>query len=118
VPQLMGYMFQGGWESELFLMDYNATSALDPLQTLELHSCGWSRPWYCNEVATPLIAAAATESDDKRRNRLLGDVYRLYHDDAPALFLWETVGFDATAAGVVGFRMVNGVLDYAALDRP
>ena len=115
VRELLGYMFRGGWTSDMFLMDYNASTALDAMLPLELHSCGWMAPWYCNEQATPLIAAAAVEHDEGRRNRLLGQIYRAYHDDASALYLYDAVGFDATGPAVVDFRTPNGVIDYSAV---
>jgi peptide/nickel transport system substrate-binding protein len=117
VRELMGFMFGGGWKSDMFLMDYNASTALDPMQPLQLHSCGWMAPWYCNDQATPLIAAAAIEHDEAKRDRLLSRIYRAYHDDASALYLYDTVGFDATGPSVVDFRTPNGIIDYSSVGK-
>ncbi len=117
VPDLMGNMFRGGWESDMFFMEYDASTALEATAPLQLHSCGWMAPWYCNEAATPLIAALAAERDEAARDRLLGRIYRLYHDDASALYLYEAVGFDAVGPDVADFRTPNGVIDYAAIRR-
>ena len=117
VPELMANMFKGGWESDMFFMEYDASTALDAAQPLQLHSCGWMAPWYCNEAATPLIEALAVERDEAARDRLLGKIYRLYHDDASALYLYEAVGFDAVGPGVTNFRTPNGVIDYATVGR-
>jgi peptide/nickel transport system substrate-binding protein len=117
VPELMAYMFRGGWESDMFLMEYNASTGLDPMQPLQLHSCGWVAPWYCNEAATPLIKTAAVEHDAARRNQLFSEIYRAYHEDASALYLYEAVGFDAIGPDVVDFRAPNGIIDYAAVSK-
>jgi peptide/nickel transport system substrate-binding protein len=117
VPELMAFMFRGGWESDMFFMEYDASTALDAAQPLQLHSCGWMAPWYCNEEATPLIRELAVERDEAARGRLLARIYRAYHDDASALYLYEAVGFDAIGPGVVGFRTPNGVIDYAAISK-
>jgi len=43
-------------------------------------------------------------------------VARVYHDQAPGIYLHDAVQFDAVKNRVVGYAMANYVIDWHALD--
>ena len=117
VSQFVRNMFQGGWEGEAFGIDYAATAALDPMRPLRYHSCLWVHAWYCNESVMPLIEAATVEMDRAKRLDLIRQIYQIYRDDPPGIYLFETIGFDGVGPRISHFAAPNGVLDYAKIDK-
>ncbi len=113
---LMRNVFAGGWRGDAFGMDYGSLPTLDALRPFRLHSCLWTKPWYCDPELVPLIKAARVELDEARRHDLTRAVVRRSRDRAAALFLYEIVSFDALAPRVRDYRNAFGVIDYAVLD--
>jgi peptide/nickel transport system substrate-binding protein len=107
---LVNQIFQGGWKGEAFSMTMDTLPTLDALRPFRLHSCLWVSPWHCNEADTPVIEEAQRELDLEKRNALVQELLRRYHDDPPALYLVQVVGFVG-----LGKRIRNYVSDYGVI---
>ena len=85
---------------------------LDVLRAVPMHSCQRLVPWHCDPELMPLIEAAQREFDPHRRLELLQEIMRVFHNDPPMLYLFESVHFDGLAARVRGFNPANRIINY------
>ncbi len=111
-PQLIRYIQRGGFKGEAFGMDYGTAPSLDALRPLRLHSCQWRVPWNCDPAIMPLLEAAQAEFDPGKRLDLTRQVMRRWHDDAPAIFLFDIVGSTGLGPRVTGWRVENNLIRY------
>lgn len=106
--QYFNALGQTSFEGDAFPVDWPSWPTIDVTRSLLPHSCFRPVPWYCDATLTPLLVAARTEWDEGKALALRRDLMRRYHDQAPALFLYETVNFAAVSARVKNFHMLNG----------
>lgn len=109
--------FTGGRISrDGFMLSWTATPVLDATQAVALHSCLKPRPWYCDQNIMPTLMAAMGEWDTERALDLRHQVMRHYRDQAPGIFLHESVGFAALSSKVSGFKYTYGKILYDQMD--
>ncbi len=96
------------FEGDAFPVDWPSWPTVDVTRALLPHSCFRPVPWFCDESVTPRLVAARTEWDETKALTLRHALMRYYHDQAPALFLYETVNFAAVSARVKNFTIING----------
>lgn len=109
--------FTGGRMSrDGFMLSWTATPVLDATQAVALHSCLKPRPWYCDQTIMPTIMAAMGEWDTERAIDLRHQVMRYYRDQAPGIYLHESVGFAALSNRVSGFKYTYGKILYDQIE--
>jgi len=90
------------WEGAGFSMQYEGFPTADASRPLGTHSC--SRPeklrWICFEEISPLIEQANQEFDPTKREAMLQQAMKYYHDQASALYMYERVQIDGLAKNV------------------
>lgn len=106
--QYFNALAQTTFEGDAFPVDWPSWPTIDVTRSLLPHSCFRPVPWFCDASVTPRLVGARTEWDESKALALRRDLMRYYHDQAPALFLYETVNFAAVSAQVKNFHMLNG----------
>ena len=114
--RLVQQVYSGGWEGDAFAMSMETNPTLDALRPFRLHSCLWAAPWFCDPEDTRLIRAAESEMDPQKRLSLVRELLRRYHDDPPAIYMFQMVGFTGLAPQVRNFASDYGVYNYHAVD--
>lgn len=102
----------GGFAGDAFSMAFDSKPSLDAQRSVSMHSCLRAVPWHCDRSLMPLIEAARTEFDAARREHLLQQIMQAYHDDPPAIYLFESVYLDGLHHRVGNYRPENGVINY------
>jgi peptide/nickel transport system substrate-binding protein len=97
------------FSGDAFPIDWPSWPTIDVTRALLPHSCERLKPWYCDPAVMPKLVAARTEWDAPTALALRRELMRHYHDQAPAIFLYENVTFVGLGKGVSGFAIVNGV---------
>lgn len=115
-PQLVRQIYNGGWKGEGFSMTMDTMPTLDALKPFRIHSCLWVKPWHCNERDTPLIQAALRETDLDRRSGMTRELLRRYHDDPPAIYIAQMVGYVGLAKNVRNYISDFGIIHYHELE--
>lgn len=113
---LVRRIYDGSWQGQAFAMSMDTMPSLDALRPFRLHSCLWSSPWHCNPEDTPLIKAAMAEGDLDRREALVRSLLKRYHDDPPAIYMFQMVGFTGLSPRVKNFASDYGVYNFHAMD--
>jgi len=108
----LGDFVRGSLTRDAFTLVWGATPTLDAVRAIALHSCQKPAPWYCDKRITPTIEAAVTEWDNERAIALRQQIMKFYHDEAPSIFLYESVGFSGLHKRVRGFRYTYGKINY------
>jgi len=107
---------RGLTEGDAFTMIWPAYPVLDTLQTMRLHSCLKPDGWYCDKRIMPFIKAAQVEWDKSRAMDLRKSINRFYHDEAPSIFLYETVFFAGLSKRIRGFNNTFGYINYDEIE--
>ena len=115
-PQLVRQIHNAGWKGEAFSMTMDAMPTFDALRPYRIHSCLWVQPWHCNESDTPLIQAALRETDLERRVEMMRELLKRYHDDPPAIYIAQMVGFVGLAPTVQNYVSDFGIIHYHELE--
>ena len=102
----------GEIDSDLFPTPWLASPSADLLRSLNQNSCFRPKPYYCDPAITPKMTEALREQDPARGLALRHELAAHYHDQAPAIFLFETVMFAGLSARVTGFHMDGLFLAY------
>lgn len=112
VQTLLRNSNEGGWSGDAFGMSFATEPSVTALRPLRVWSCLWLSPWYCNRDLQPRIDAAMREFDDAKRLAEVQDIMRIYHDEAPAIFLYDVVRFGALTQRVENFKEENGFINF------
>ena len=96
------------FSGDAFPVDWPSWPTIDVTRSLFAHSCERFKPWFCDETAMPILAAARTEWDTAKSLALKHQLMRRYHDQAPAIFMYETANFVGLSRRISGFKMING----------
>jgi peptide/nickel transport system substrate-binding protein len=108
---------QAPWQGTMLAIDSGSSPSIDAMRTINsLHSCKFFNAWYCDQSIMPPIDAANQEFDPAKREQLVAQVMRHYHDQAPAIFLHEIRQYDGVSAKVRNYEPVNMVINYHAID--
>lgn len=105
-------VFGSGNYSDAFGMWWGTQPSLDSIRAVTLHSCRQRTAWFCDESIMPKVDAALTSWDEDEALALRHEVHAYYHDQAPAIFLYETVLFAGLASGVQGYEDDFGFVRY------
>jgi peptide/nickel transport system substrate-binding protein len=108
-PTWLSSYLSGNWpaDSDGFVLGWNAAPYNDVARPMEVYSCLKPTPFYCDRAITAQLVAAGEEMNLERRETLLKALSRTYRDDAPALFLNETVDLFGVSAKVAGLEIRN-----------
>lgn len=112
ISQLIQKAISGQWDGHAFHMEFDLKPSLDPMRAVPMHSCQRAVPWHCDEALMPLIEAAQREFDPERRQTLVREVMRAYHENPPMLYLWESVHFDGLSSRVRNYHPRNRLINY------
>ncbi len=112
---LRQYIFNE-WRSEAFSLAWNSLPYNDAMRPMEYFSCQKAHPFFCTQSITRGLQIAATEMDPQRRAQALFDLQRIYHDEAPSLFLVEMGHIWVYSNQISGFELRNRVPILAAID--
>jgi peptide/nickel transport system substrate-binding protein len=102
----------GDIDSDLFPTPWLASPSADIMRSLHQNSCYRPKPYFCDPALTPKMTAALHETDPARGLTMRRDLAKTYHDQAPAIFLFETVMFAGLSARVDNFHMDGLFLAY------
>lgn len=89
---------------------------MDSMRAMSYHSCLVASPWYCDQTIQPVIARALVEWDQDVAITLRQQVMKHYHDEAPVLYLHESVTFVGLGPGVRNYNDVFGFVDYDVVE--
>ena len=109
---LVQRIMAGGWKGDAFTMDYDSTRSLDGLRPFKLHSCVRAIPWYCNPEDTALILSVEVEPDLVKREEMIRQLVRRYHDDPPGIVLFQMIGAVGLGPRVGNYGADFGVIRY------
>ncbi len=115
LPQMMKIVNAGEWRGDSFSQIWGAIPTFDPLRTLRLHTCLWAKPWYCEKTSTAKLQAALAEFDTAKREAMIKDLMRYYHDQATALFLYELPVLDAVSKRVRNYDPQRSRINYESI---
>jgi peptide/nickel transport system substrate-binding protein len=104
------------FEGDAFPIAWPAWPTLDVWRALQVHSCLRPVPWYCDRAITDKMLAARAEWDTERALALRREIGRHYHDDAPALFLYELPALVGLGPRVKSFRRTNTIIAFHDLE--
>lgn len=96
------------FSGEAFPVDWQSWPTLDVTRSVLAHSCQRMLPWYCDTGVTSLMVAARTEFDEAKAVDLRHQLARHYHDQAPALFMYESPTFVGVSSRVKNYKLING----------
>jgi peptide/nickel transport system substrate-binding protein len=96
------------FSGEAFPVDWQSWPTVDVTRSVLAHSCQRLLPWYCDSKTTALMVAARTEFDDSKAIALRHQLAQQYHDQAPALFLYESPTFVGVSSRVQNYKLING----------
>ncbi len=116
LPKLVEGINQGNFKGIAFWMNYSTLPTLNTLEPMELHTCLWHKPWHCDENVTDLVRQAKEEFDPQKQRALIGQVLRALHEDPPAIWLFESVGFDGVGPRVSDYEAYLGTIRYDRLE--
>ena len=100
---------KGKWQTEAFSLAWNATPYNDAIRPMEYFSCKKSRPFFCKKSMMKELDRAATELDPKKREQILFDLQRKFHEEAPQLFLLEYGHIWVASQEITGFSLRDRV---------
>ncbi len=96
------------FSGDAFPVDWQSWPTLDVTRSVLAHSCQRLKPWYCDQTIMPVLVAARTEFDEAKALALRHQLAQHYHDQAPALFMYEAPSFTGVSARVKNYKLING----------
>ncbi len=105
----------GTMSADMFGLPWNSAPYNDVMRPIEYYSCAKRRPFFCAPELMPLIEAAGSELDPKRREAVLQALALHTHELAPSLFLVEQMDLFAHRVGVEDLVVANRVPVYERL---
>lgn len=112
VAEILRNVVEGSWEGDAFALNYNHEPTVDAMRGLDLHSCLWRRPWYCDERIVPAIKSAAREFEPGRALALRHEIMAFYRREYASLFVYNFVYFAGMSPRVSGFKDVHGFIHF------
>ena len=110
------FLGQEKWESDGLSSLYNGYPTADAMRPLETHSCLGRANYVCEKDIQPTIDAANSEFDPEKRKQLMRKVMEYYHDQALALYMYETVNIDGLAPTVANYRLFNRTVNWHEIE--
>jgi ABC-type transport system substrate-binding protein len=100
------------WEGHAFRHVWSVVPEMDAIATMGSNSCLKNNPWFCDAEVSAMIDRINGEFDPAKREPLLRQLMRWYHDEAPTIYLLNSPEINAVSRRVSGFDNVNAVLAY------
>ncbi len=100
------------FDGDAFPIAWPAWPALDVWRALQVHSCLRPVPWYCDQSIMPKMTAARSEWREETALALRREIGRHYHDDAPALFLYELPQVVGLGPRIKALGIANSVIEF------
>jgi ABC-type transport system substrate-binding protein len=116
VQQLIRGIQEGVWKGEAFGMNYSSQRTTDALRPIMVHSCLQRTPWYCDQAISKKIEVAFETSDLQKRRTLTQQLMKIYHEQAPAIWLHEIIMMKGLSARVLNFKQTLNVINYHEVD--
>ncbi|MDX2141822.1 MAG: ABC transporter substrate-binding protein [Rhodospirillaceae bacterium] len=111
-PQFLKNVFMTGEYADAFNMPWTGVPISDILRGVEMHSCAHNVPWTCDPAVMPLIESIRNEWDERKSLRLRRQLMAYYHDQVPAIFLYDSVQFSGARKGVKGLDDLFGFIPF------
>ncbi len=89
----------------LILLCDRQPQLLIAMRLMSFHSYMVFSPWYCDETIQPVIERALTEWDREKLIALGRQVMAYNHDQAPVLYMHESVTYFVLAPGGASIAM-------------
>jgi peptide/nickel transport system substrate-binding protein len=105
----------GDFQSDAFNFEYETLPTGDTLRPYRLHSCTAPHPWYCDQAIMPMITEAKATFDPTRRSVLMKQILARTDEQAPAIFLFESLGLDGVSPKVENYSQDNGIIPFARI---
>lgn len=102
--------------AEAFTLPVPVFPTMDSMRAMAFHSCLIAIPWYCDPAIQPVIERALVEWDPVIALALRQEVMKHYHEQAPVLYLHESVTFVGLSKRVSHYNDVFGFVDYDAIE--
>ena len=114
--QFMKNIIQTGNYADAIHMVWPAWPILDAALVFKFHSCLHHVAWYCDESIMPKIKTALVEWDRAKAVSLRQEIMSYYHEQAPAIFLFEQAMFAGLSTRTSGFENVFGFVHYEKIE--
>lgn len=111
-PQFLKNVFMTGEYAEAFNMPWTGVPVGDLLRGVEMHSCAHNVPWTCDKAIMPLIERIKGEWDEQKSLALRRELMAYYHDQVPAIFIYESVTFSGARKNVKGLTDMFGFIPF------
>jgi peptide/nickel transport system substrate-binding protein len=100
-------------EATMFSFGFNSGPTMDIMRSINAqHSCNSFTKWICFPEIEESIAAANSEFDVAKRNKLLAKIAEFYHEQAPGVYLHEPVLIDGVKNRVKNYDPVNYAINW------
>jgi ABC-type transport system substrate-binding protein len=110
--QYLKNTFITGEYAEAFTMPWTGVPVGDVLRGVEMHSCAHNVPWTCDKAIMPLIDRIKVEQNEQTNEQLRRELMAYYHDQVPAIFIYESVTFSGSSRDVQGLDDMYGFIPY------
>jgi ABC-type transport system substrate-binding protein len=111
-PQFLKNVFVTGEYAEAFNMPWTGVPVGDVMRGVEMHSCAHNVPWTCDKAIMPLIERIKSEWDEQKSLMLRRELMAYYHDQVPAIFIYESVTFSGARKNVRGYEDMYGFIPF------
>ena len=105
-------VFMTGEYADAFTMPWTGVPIGDFLRGVDMHSCAHNVPWTCDKAIMPLIEKIRTEWDEDKSQALRRELMAYYHQQVPAIFVYESVVFSGARKNVRGYEDMFGFIPY------
>jgi peptide/nickel transport system substrate-binding protein len=99
-------------DTDAFTLSWNAGPYNDVQRPMEIYSCLRPFAFFCDQSLTNQLIAAGEEMNLAKRETMLKQLGRAYHEAAPSLFLLDLNDFFAVRPGVENVEIVGRVPAY------
>lgn len=101
---------------DAFTVPWASWPTLDVWRTMQIHSCLRPVQWFCEPSMMPKMMAALSEWSEPKALKLRQELGQIYHDQAPAVFLYELPVFIGLGPKVKTFDMFSNLIAYDRLE--
>jgi peptide/nickel transport system substrate-binding protein len=112
---LRKYLSNDWGEVDAFGLSFAAAPFNDAQRPMENYSCVNPKPFHCDEATGKLLRAAKAEFDPARRLAKLRALSQRFHDEAPAIYLFEQFDLYGVSPRLTGVQLANRTPEYEAI---
>jgi peptide/nickel transport system substrate-binding protein len=104
-------------EGEMHVFNYGSNPSIDMMRSINaFHSCEAPRKWTCLPEIEDTIKMVNTEFDPAKRAAGLRRIAQFYHEQAPAIWLYEQYELDAVSNKVRNYKSENWRINWADIE--